>query len=116
MAGGTSAASIGNSVLITGGSNHAQDCWVEASCLVTAINAGDANISITSSTSSSAVTHPGGGTKQLKIGKYLFAGNTVLILQVLAAPGKTVIFDEASVKVRHQPYDTRDFSYPTKTL
>lgn len=111
-----SSQATGNSVLISGGANYMQDCWFEASCLVTAVHPGDAQISATWTTSASAVPHPGGGTKLLKVSGYLPAGNVGFILQVLANTGKTVYFDEASVKVKYQPYDSRDYVYPTRNL
>lgn len=116
LTGGTSAVSTGNSVLISGGTNYVQDVWFEASCMVTATDPGDAQISVAWDTSTSLVWHPGGGTKCLQICGYLPAGNVALILQVLASATKAVVFDEASVKVRRQPFDIRDFAYPSRNL
>jgi hypothetical protein len=121
LVGGTSASFYGNSVVISGGGNYVQDGWLEASCLVTAVNAGDAQLALNWTaplvgTQTTTINHPGGGTKELKISVYVPAGSSAPILQVFSAAGKTNYFDEASLKMKFQPFDNRDYSYASRNL
>jgi Domain of unknown function (DUF1939) len=114
---GTQVAS-GNGTLIANAATYTHDCWFEVSCLVTAVNAGDAQINVfwNNSASVTTVVHPGGGTKLLKVGGCLSKANTDILLQVQSAIGKTNYFDEASIKMKFEPSDNRDFFYPTRNL
>jgi hypothetical protein len=117
MTGGATAKALADSVLIANGGNYLVDCWFEVSCIVHAVNSGDAGITAiyNAGLQSTTVHHPGGGTRRLRIGGYLLGVNT-LSLRLFASPQKTAWFDEASVKVKHESCDNRDFDYPSRNL
>lgn len=117
LVGGSSIQSTALAALIASGGNYLVDCWFEVSCIVYAVNAGDAGIVATYTGGANATTlyHPGGGTRRLVIGGYLIGANT-LSLTLFSSVGKTAWFDEASIKVKHEPVDSRDQFYPTRNL
>jgi hypothetical protein len=117
MTGGTAANVLADSVLIAKGGNYLVDCWFEVSCIISAVNAGDAGIIAIygGGLYNTKVFHPGGGTRRLTIGGYLLGANT-LSLRLFASTQKTAWFDEASVKVKHEPADNRDYSYRSRNL
>ncbi|HEY3658132.1 MAG TPA: right-handed parallel beta-helix repeat-containing protein [Steroidobacteraceae bacterium] len=120
LIGGTSAAA-GDSVLIRDGLNYVQGAWVEASIWCNSIAAGDSSLSLFwnpggTGVLATVVNHPGGGYKQLKIGAFIAAGTTQLTLRVTSAIGKTNYFDNASLRVKSDHYDNRDFAYPARNL
>ena len=121
LIGGTSAPSFGDGSLITSGLAYAQGCYVEASVWAYSANAGDSSITFFwnpggTGSIGSTVTHPGGGWKQLKIGIFVPANNTQIDLRVISATGKTNYFDNATVRVKVDETDNRDFFYPTRNL
>lgn len=115
---GTIAAS-GQSTLITNGLSYvANGAWVEATvwayatlpnqcALVLVWGAGALN---------TTVTHSGGGWRQLRIGAYVPSGTTTFLMQLNVSIGVTAYFDSASLRVRNETFDNRDFSYPTRNL
>jgi hypothetical protein len=120
LIGGTSAAA-GDSVLIRDGLSYAQGAWVEASIWCNGISAGDSSLSLLwnpggTGVLATVVNHPGGGYKLLKIGAFIPAGTTQLTIRVTSAIGKTNYFDNASLRVKSDHYDNRDFTYPTRNL
>jgi hypothetical protein len=117
LVGGSSVQSSALATLIANGNNYLVDCWFEVSCIVWAQNAGDAGIVATYTGGANATTlyHPGGGTRRLVIGGYLIGANT-LTLTLFSSVGKTAWFDEASIKIKHEPTDSRDYFYPTRNL
>lgn len=60
--------------------------------------------------------HPGGGWRYLKLGAFLPANIVGVFCRVAAEPGKTVYFDDASLKVVQTHMDAREFSYPARSL
>lgn len=118
LVGGTSAA-IGAATLITNGINYVnQGAWVEASVWCYATLPGDAQMVLFWGTTpfNSSVTHPGGGWRELRVGAYIPSGSTNCYIQVQASIGKTTYWDNASLRVRNETFDNRDFSYPTRNL
>jgi hypothetical protein len=117
MTGGATANALADSVFIANGANYLVDCWFEVSCIIYADNSGDAGISAIYNAGlySTTVFYPGGGTRRLAIGGYLLGVNT-LTLRLFASPKKTAWFDEASVKVKHEHSDNRDYNYPSRNL
>lgn len=116
-AGGNTA--TGDSTLIAGALNYVQGAYVEGSCWVYAVNAGDANLFLYWTNGSqffSSIAHPGGGWKQLKIGAFMGNGTTGLMLRVYCTTNKTNYFDNASLRVKTDPTDSRDTSYPSRNL
>lgn len=119
LVGGTIAQSSGDGILVTNGLYYGQTCFIECSCWVYANAPGDANITLfwnPGSTFSTTVYHPGGGWKHLKIGAYIPTGNTSIDLRVVSAAGKTNYFDTASIRVKSDYSDNRDYFYPTRNL
>jgi hypothetical protein len=116
MSGGSSNA-LADAIMIAGAGNYMTDCWFEVSCIVYAVNAGDASIVAiyNAGAFTTQVFHPGGGTRRLTIGGYLLGVNG-LGLRLSAAAGRTAWFDEASVRVKFEPVDNREFQYPFRNL
>lgn len=104
-------------ILIANGGNYLVDCWFEASCIIWAQNAGDAGILVNygGGPYTTQIFHPGGGTRRLVIGGYLAGANTVSLV-LFVSTLKTAWFDEASLKVKHEPSDGRDAIYVTRNL
>lgn len=119
LVGGTSVAT-GDSTLIPSGLSYAQGAFVEASCWVNSTLPGNASLALQWNPGTGAlatvVQHPGGGYRQLKIGGYIPAGTTTLNIRLTSAIGKTNFFDNASLRVKSDYYDVRDFTYPTRNL
>jgi len=121
LIGGTSVAQ-GDSTLIASALQYVvSPCWVEASVWCIAVNAGDAQLLLIWNSSGtgvqfSVVNHPGGGWRQLKIGAFMPPSPTSLNIRVLSAIGKTNYFDNASLRVKSDCYDSRDYLYPTRNL
>lgn len=111
---------IGQSSLITGASNYLNlGAWLEASIWAYAVLPGQASFALVwgAGALNSSVTHPGGGWRQLRIGAYVGPGNAAsTLLQITVVTGITCYFDTASLRVRNDTYDNRDFSYPTRNL
>lgn len=120
LVGGTSLANNGDSTLIANALNYAQGAWVESAMWVNAVNAGDALIELFWNAGSgvlgTAVQHPGGGYKYLKVGGFVPSGITQLFLRVSSAAGKTNYFDVGSLRVKADSVDNRDFVFPTRNL
>lgn len=117
---GGSSAALGDAVLITGGLSYMQGAWIEGSVWCSAVNAGDAAFllvwNVGGGTLTTVVNHPGGGYKQLKVGGYMPVGTTACSIRVQSSAGKTNYFDNASLRVKSDNYDNRDFAYPTRNL
>jgi hypothetical protein len=64
----------------------------------------------------SSAWHPGGGWRQLKIGGYMPPTTTQLYIQVIVLANAVGYFDTATLRVKSDAYDNRDFSYPTRNL
>jgi hypothetical protein len=119
LVGGSSAA-LADASLIASGVNYLQGAWVEASVWCYAIAPGDAQLIMIWNVASSGnlttvINHPGGGSKLLKIGAYI-PQNTTCTLRLVSAIGKTNYFDSASLRVKTESYDNRDFLYPSRNL
>ncbi len=106
--------------LISSAVNHAQRCFIEASVWSHAIGRGDATAFLYWDPGTgplfTQVTHPGGGWRQLKIGIFVGAGNKRLILRLAVQAGKTVYFDNASLRTKSESTDDRDYKYPARML
>jgi hypothetical protein len=106
---------VGRSTLIPNGASYCQNAWLEAVCTVTA-DARGASLSIVNlGVHTTTVNHPGGGTRQLRIGTMLPAGSSPII-EIQVTGGIVAIFDEASLKVRRESFDNRDFCWPSRNL
>lgn len=123
LVGGTSVVTNGDSSagMISGYLNYiSSGVWIETAIWSYSIPAGGAIFEVVYNPGSgnivSALNHPGGGWKLLKIGMYIPAGTTSLFLQVIAAVGITVSFDSAYLRTKMDGTDGRDFSYPTRNL
>ena len=68
------------------------------------------------STFSTTVQHPGGGWRYLKIGAYIPSGSTAVTPRLNATAGKTVVYDSASLRAIESHMDTREFTFPTRSL
>lgn len=119
LIGGSSAATA-QATLITGSANYVNNgAWVEASCWVYATLPNQASFAVVwgSGSLNSGVVHPGGGWRQLRIGAYIGSGNGASLgVSCTSVAGATCYFDTASLRVKNETYDNRDFSYPTRNL
>jgi hypothetical protein len=119
LVGGSSDAR-GDSVLISGALSYAQNCYVEATCWVLQPAVGAASIALLWTPAgapnplATTVTHGGGGWRRLRIGAFIPAGSTGLELRVTSSAGHTTFFDNASLRVKCDDFDNRDFSYPIR--
>jgi hypothetical protein len=115
---GTSAAGAQSTLITNGLSYVANGAWVEGTvwayatlpnqcALVLIWGAGALN---------TTVIHPGGGWRQLRIGAYIPPGTSTFLMQLNVSAGATVYFDTASLRVRNETFDSRDFSYPSRFL
>lgn len=112
---GGGATYIGQGALIAGGANFCQDGWLEAVCTVTSVAPGASISVINAGVYTTTVNHPGGGTRQLKIGMMMPAGSSP-ILEIAVTNGASAYFDEASLSMHFEPFDNRDFAWPTRNL
>jgi hypothetical protein len=118
LVGGSSAAS-GDSTLITDGLKYALGAFVELSMWVKADAAADGSITLfwtDGSTFSSGVNHPGGGWKLLKVGGFISSTATDLLARASAAIGKTVYFDNATLRARVPHIDNNDSAPSSRYL
>lgn len=111
---------IAQSILITSGANYVNNgAWVEGSMWVYATLPNQAALGLIWGAGSlnSAVVHPGGGWRELRIGAYIGPGNgAALSLECITVASNTAYFDSGSLRVKNDTYDNRDFSYPTRNL
>lgn len=105
---------VGTGVLITGGSQFCQEGWLEAVCLCNSVGLG-ASFSVINAAFTTTVNHPGGGTRELRIGFWCPVGSGVTV-QIAVTGNAFAIFDELSVKMHFEPSDNRDASYPSRNL
>jgi hypothetical protein len=115
---GSSAANAQSTLISNGLSYVANGAWVEATVWAYAALPNDCALVLVwgSSTSNSAVAHPGGGWRQLRIGAYIPPGTTTFLVQLNVSIAATCYFDTASLRVRNETFDSRDFSFPTRNL
>lgn len=65
---------------------------------------------------STAVQHPGGGWRYMKVGAYLPGNITGCFVRVACEPGKTVYFDDGSLRSVQSHMDPREFAHATRGL
>lgn len=104
--------------LISGAKSYMQACWFEASMEVTAVNPGDAAITVFYQGISwqTQVKHPGGGTKRLRVGGYVPEGNVSVSIRCISFDNTTNYFDEGSIKTGQAPVDARSYAFVTPLL
>jgi len=115
---GGSSAAIGDGTLISGAASYAQAGWFDFECLVIANDPGGAYIAVIWGPANfgTVVNHPGGGLRKLRVCGYIPAGNSAILFRISSAAGKTCYFDEASARMRFEPFDNRDYLYPSPGL
>lgn len=87
-------------------SNFTHNCFVEFSCLVTSAAPGAYITLNNAGVYSTTVAHPGGGTRELKIGMFAPAGSAFSPTIGVTA-NATAVFDEARFTVHFESYDNR---------
>ncbi len=118
LVGGTSIAE-GDSALITGAIQHVFGEFVEAGVWAYASARSDAVVTlfwVAGGTFSTAVSHPGGGWRYIKVGARIPSNATDLFMRLTAGIGKTVYFDTGSLKTVELHADGREFTFPSRSL
>lgn len=115
---GTGDAGAQATLIANGLSYVANGAWVEASVWAYATLPNQAKMILIwgAGALNTPVNHPGGGWRQLRIGAYIPPGTSTFTLQVTSIAGSTNYFDSASLRVRNETFDNRDFSYPGRSL
>lgn len=119
LVGGTSAAT-GDGAVVSGELSYLNGEFIEVGVWCYASGRGDGNLQLFWQLSgtyySTAVLHPGGGWKFLRIGAFMPSGVASVFMRLQANAGKTVYFDSAIFRAIDCFDDPREYSFPSRNL